>query len=29
MKKVCIKRGWTPSEMVKLGYTTWKCRGAE
>ena len=27
MKKVCIKRGWKPSEMVKMGYTTWKCRG--
>lgn len=29
MKKVCIKRGWTLSEMIKLGYTTWKCRRAE
>ena len=29
MKKVCIKRGWTPSEMVKMGYTIWKCRRAE
>lgn len=26
VKKICIKRGWTYQEMVKLGYKTWKCR---
>ena len=27
--RICTKRGWTYKEMVKLGYTIWKCRKME